>query len=354
MAESVDVVVIGHNEAPTLPKSLCAARAAIERLQEVLGMPTTLVYVDSQSIDDSVSIAHRNGARVVNAPGGFRTPSNARNTGLWLTRGTYVMFLDGDMEIDQDWLVAGVRFLRESPRAAGVAGKRDDVRLTKWGQRRIMNYYGVGKHVSTVGTQVGGACLFRRRALEEIGGFEPDLGVDEEFFAYLCLRECGWELFRIPVPMVVHWDWKLRSLSSIIGKLVVGRFTLLPGAFLRHAVFNSRHGWRVAQFYADTLGHVLFVGVLAATTIVSWAVSLAAIAYIALVAGCVVVYLRHLVRMKHGWYRAVMAAGLLNVRAVNLIIGFVLNKPKVRYGLRFSEAYRARIRQANGQESEEN
>ena len=38
------------------------------------------------------------------------------------------MFVNGDMEMDPQWLTHGTTFLRESPHACGVSGIRDDMR----------------------------------------------------------------------------------------------------------------------------------------------------------------------------------------------------------------------------------
>lgn len=345
--ETLDIVVIGYNEAEGLSRCLNAAREASSRLEKELKIPSNIIYVDSQSTDDSVNIAKKEGFKVLFAPPFFRTPANGRNAGLFLTAGTYVMFLDGDMEVHEDWFVSGIKFLKNRRDAAGVGGLRDDIRLTPKGNLlKIENYYNVTKDVSTVGSRVGGGFMFRRSALLEIGGFEPE-HYEEEFFAYMCLIEKGWELYRISKPMIVHWDTKLKQASSIISKLILGRFTTLPGAFLRYSLLGGVQRLRLVKFYWSTIAHIFILLAVFLSTLAALKFPGLSIFLCSGVGALAIFYVAWVFKRKGNILLGISAFFLETVYSCNMIYGFIFNRPKIRYGLRFSREYYNMIIKAN-------
>ena len=107
--KTVSFVVIGFNEAATLPACLRSARDA--RLPE--GFDREVIYVDSGSSDDSVALARESGAdRVIGAEVPRRAAQN-RNLGLAESRGAFVQFLDGDMTLHEGWIPRAMKLLEE-------------------------------------------------------------------------------------------------------------------------------------------------------------------------------------------------------------------------------------------------
>ena len=114
MEEKIDIVVIGRNEAEHLARSLESVRKALQRLKEQLQIGGRLLYVDSHSSDRSVEIAREKRAEVIFSPRRFSTPANGRMTGLLVSSNPYIMFLDGDMEMDVEIRPVGAQVQRES------------------------------------------------------------------------------------------------------------------------------------------------------------------------------------------------------------------------------------------------
>ncbi len=118
-AGRLGVVVIGRNEGIRLERCL-------ESLQRE---PPRTVYVDSHSSDGSVNLARALGVEVVElAASAPLTPARGRNAG-WrvleerLPELEFIQFVDGDCELQQGWLEAGVAYLREHADVAVVCGR---------------------------------------------------------------------------------------------------------------------------------------------------------------------------------------------------------------------------------------
>src|ERR1700722_14461432 len=117
---TLGVVVIGRNEGERL----------IRCLESLRDQAACVVYVDSGSTDGSVERGHELATAVVELD--MRRPftaARARNEGfarlLEVHIGLdYVFFVDGDCEVVDGWLGAGVRFLTEHPDFAVVWGLR--------------------------------------------------------------------------------------------------------------------------------------------------------------------------------------------------------------------------------------
>ena len=100
MTSSTGVVVIGRNEGDRLRR--CFESGVVQGAR--------LVYVDSGSADDSVNLAKKWGAEIVELdPSTPFTAARARNEGIDRLHEidpklTFVQFVDGDCELRMDWL----------------------------------------------------------------------------------------------------------------------------------------------------------------------------------------------------------------------------------------------------------
>ncbi|GGB37187.1 hypothetical protein GCM10011380_28250 [Sphingomonas metalli] len=192
---SIAVIAIGRNEGERLKTCLRSLPTEARR-----------VYVDSGSTDGSVAFAQAMGVEVVTLPPGTRfTAALARNAGLaaiGAEEADFVQVVDGDCELDPDWIAAAVAALRAEPDLAVVFGRRRE----RFPDASVYNRMCDDEWNVPVGIAMscGGDALFRRTALDAAGGYNPDLIAGEEPDLCQRLREAGWRIRRIDAEMTRH------------------------------------------------------------------------------------------------------------------------------------------------------
>ena len=193
----VGVVAIGRNEGERLRRCLAS-----------IGSASSRVYVDSGSTDDSIEWARANGVDVVElaTPPKF-TAARARNAGMKRLLEanpsvSYIQFVDGDCELRDGWLDAGVRALERDPKLAAVFGRRRE----RFPEHSIYNALCDDEWNIPVGpaSACGGDILCRVEALAGIGGYDGGMIAGEDPDMAVRLRNAGWHLLRIDAEMTWH------------------------------------------------------------------------------------------------------------------------------------------------------
>jgi GT2 family glycosyltransferase len=205
--------------------------------------------------------------------------AGALNHAWQAATGDYVALLNNDLELAPGWLEALARTLEEHPGAASATGKmlRHDrrdvidaagdfilgsgVSLNRGAGERDDGQYDVAGEVFSA---CGGAALYRRAALEDVGGF------DASFFAYLedadwgfRARLRGWSARYEPAAVAYH----MGSATTTKRKGLYGRMQRrnhvalmlknLPAAsLLRHgpAIVLYQLAWFAASALRDGMG----------------------------------------------------------------------------------------------------
>jgi hypothetical protein len=192
------VVVIGRNEGERLRRCLESVRSQSNRI----------VYVDSGSVDGSVNLARALGVEVVELdPSIPFTAARARNEGLRRLRQLrpsleFVQFVDGDCELDTDWIPTALQALNNQPAVAVVCGRVRE----RFRNATIYNRLCDMEWNTPIGEAeaCGGIALMRAGAVERAGYYDPSLICGEE--ADLCrrIRAQGSGILRIDAEMTLH------------------------------------------------------------------------------------------------------------------------------------------------------
>ncbi len=201
----LSVVVIGRNEGERLVRCLQSiARCARADLA------FELIYVDSASTDDSLKVAADHGALALLLQDPQPNAAKARNLGWRTARGRFVLFLDGDTELEPGFVQQALPALDDHALCA-VWGHRREVRPQQSIYTRVLDLdwmYPPGPSL-----YFGGDVLVRRVALEQVGGFDPTLNAGEEPEMCARLRARGWSILHIDVPMTRH-DLAISSMRA--------------------------------------------------------------------------------------------------------------------------------------------
>jgi GT2 family glycosyltransferase len=215
LRQEVGVVVIGRNEGQRLVRCLDSLKPHVAHL----------MYVDSNSTDNSVAEARQRGAQVIVLDTAVPfTAARARNAGwralLQAQPGVvFVQFVDGDCEVRSDWIGAAVGHLQAHPEVAAVAGRRRE----RFPEASVYNQLCDIEWDTPIGPALacGGDALMRAKALRDVDGFRDDLIAGEEPELCVRLRAAGWQIHRIDAEMTLHdaamlrfGQWWKRSLRG--------------------------------------------------------------------------------------------------------------------------------------------
>lgn len=200
----VAAVIIGRNEGERLLRCLVSLRNA---------GAAPIIYVDSGSTDGSAQAAADQGAQVVQLDLAQPfTAARARNAGIDAIRvafpamdpagPAYIQFVDGDCELQPGWITTARDFLEAHPEAAIACGRRRE----RFPEATAYNRLCDREWDTPVGRALacGGDALIRRRALDEVGGYNPSLIAGEEPEMCVRLRARGWQIWRLDAEMTLH------------------------------------------------------------------------------------------------------------------------------------------------------
>jgi len=210
----LSVVVIGRNEASDLGGCLRSVRETLTHVDH------ELIYVDSGSKDDSLSIARRNGAQCLRLRTPQTTAGLARRAGALEARGDYLLFLDGDMHLQPGFVETALTVM-ETSGFEGATGIRHDVYLRKGrvtGEN--LNYYRCTNRRNA--PEFGGAILLRAAALEKAGGWASNIRACEEAELHARFNKHGVRVVELPIPMIRHYD-RARNNRGVWGALIASR-----------------------------------------------------------------------------------------------------------------------------------
>ena len=142
------------------------------------------------------------------------TPGAARNAGFAACGGAWVLFVDADVEVDAPWLA---RALGETGAAdlGGLWGRLEEWFVDARGERPgVRDLYRVGD-ADRDSDYLATLALYRRDALERVGGYEPRLNSEEDFELGLRLRAAGFRLRSLAPRAARHWSGPRPSFAEI-------------------------------------------------------------------------------------------------------------------------------------------
>lgn len=125
----------------------------------------------------------------------------ARNAGLAVAKGRFVVPLDADDQLLPDFMAEMIEALESEPKAAYAhcyALLHHDVDAI-WVTRPFNPYWQV------LGNGVFGCTLIRRDALESVGGYDPTMTFgNEDWELWLRFMEQGWDQVQVFKPLVMY------------------------------------------------------------------------------------------------------------------------------------------------------
>jgi glycosyltransferase involved in cell wall biosynthesis len=178
---------------------------------------TEVVLVDSASTDRTIEIARTYPVKIFQLkPDQILTPSAGRWVGTRFSTGDFILFLDGDMELCEGWVERALLVMQTMPDVAVVCGPW--INLPKAMQRDDVSVdtNSAEEGYSFAGANIGGAALYRRSVLNEVGTFNPYLYSDEEPELSIRIRHAGYDMLKLNHPIAYHYSDPSEAISTLI------------------------------------------------------------------------------------------------------------------------------------------
>lgn len=316
----LSAVIIGRNEEQFIASAIESVLAVATRLAGV-----EVIFVDSASTDRSVEIASNFPIRVLQLRSDWPLCVAAgRYTGVRHAQGEYILFLDGDSEVGEDWLVDAVHFMDCNREYGGIAGVLNEEYVDDRGIR-------IGGKVNvrsqdltrskTDKKSLGGIALFRRLAIDEAGTVNPHLPTAEDHELCLRIRNCGFKLATIPGVMAIKYTEDRNTLHEIMRRSRSHMYDY--GAVIRYCATYGR-GW---QFCCDAIPYVISFSATVMLFIVAVPVAylfgltwLLGAAFTTLIAAVVI--------KKRSFHRAILSVVKRAVSSGRTLVSFILTEPQ--------------------------
>lgn len=258
---TVSIVIIGRNEAANLQR----LRASLQALLSAL--PCETIFVDSASTDDSALIAERLFDRTaVLEASPYLNASAGRYVGTGLASGDWLLFLDGDMELQQECIPAIKAHVQSAGPHVGAVGSY--LHCYTNGSRRAWNPP-LDRHGHV--THFGGAVLLSM-AMLTVENWDPRLYSNEEIELHTRLREHGFHAVPLNAPFISHatetftFTQKLKGnfvpQGSFLGKKFYGIGQVI------HARLSSGRMTSLIRWFPEPF---ILWGAIVALPVVGWA-----------------------------------------------------------------------------------
>ncbi|HEY8584755.1 MAG TPA: glycosyltransferase, partial [Capillimicrobium sp.] len=235
------------DDAPLLTVAICNRNGA-EDLEECLGSLPALRYprwealvLDDGSTDDSVAVARRHGARVVEL--GSVGLGVARNAAIDHARGEIIAYLDGDAAATPGW-AARLWRLHDRLRPGGVGGPNLAFDDPNWQERAVGGAPGVAMPIVGADgrcTHIAGCNMSFRADIAREARFDPGVGIGDDLEFCFRVLDRGHDILLAPTGIVLHH--RRRSLKRYVKQMhLYGRWS---------GLIIKRHGERLTTMDTD-------------------------------------------------------------------------------------------------------
>ncbi|KYC39316.1 glycosyl transferase family A [Scytonema hofmannii PCC 7110] len=250
----ISVVIPAYNSMQYLPETLESVLQQTFTDFEVLiindGSSDNIIQWASEITDPRVKLISQKNQGV----------SVARNTGIAQSQGEYIAFLDADDLWEQTKLEKQVRYLDENPEVGLVHTSMALVDRNGKSTGRVMTSVAEGEVWKELVESNKIACssvMVRRRCLEKVGGFEPNLHFAEDWdlwirisshYSFAVLKEPLYYYRQIPTSLSKNLAVLEQSFNFVIEKTfrcVPQELLYLKNRSYGHA--NLCLGWKALQ-----------------------------------------------------------------------------------------------------------
>lgn len=198
----ISFIIIGKNEGWRLEKCLQSIVSIVKQDKIV---DYEIIYVDSQSTDNSIALAKQYGAKVFLIMGECNA-AIARNIGAREAMGDILFFIDGDMELFPGFLpkVLNENGKLKYPFMSGIFN--DIVHDLDWNYLHTSRRHKLQEgDADSVETTTGGLFLIEHSLWDKVGGMDTRFKRSQDYDLGLRLSQMGCPLHRKAILLANHY-----------------------------------------------------------------------------------------------------------------------------------------------------
>ena len=201
----------------TLNEEKRIARTIEHALAGLPGGQGEVIVSDSGSSDRTIEIAAGYPVRIVQIEAPARPSCGlGPQLGYQYARYDHICLLDGDMDLDPEFLPEALAFLDRHGKTAGVTGHVQEMMLDNLEYTRRVQRNAPENRIGAIDRMNGGG-LYRRAAIESVGYLtDRNLHGYEEFDLGIRLRHAGWSLHRLDRRFVRHYGHSVNSYKLLV------------------------------------------------------------------------------------------------------------------------------------------
>lgn len=252
----LSVVIIARNEEENIARCI---QSVIEATKNIVSKE--VIFVDSISSDKTVEIAKAFPIKILQFQNrDMVSPAAGRYIGTKHTSGIYILYLDGDMAVHEYWLSAAIDILEKNEKFAGVCGWINDLYIENGNViKEVKDRMNLGNEEGIAST-FGGAGLYRKSVIDEVGGFNPFIRNMEEAELAIRIRRYNYILWKIPVDMVDHYTHNRDSVIEFKNAVQISKKPGIGQVF--RIAYENGFFWQLAAEHSyafHLLAFLLFV-----------------------------------------------------------------------------------------------
>lgn len=219
MKNILSIVIICKNESENIERCI----------KSVLSLPNDFNYevilIDSNSTDNTLDIAKKFDISIFQLKSKWKhNAAVARYLGSKKCSGKYILFLDGDMELDTAFLNKGIHILEKDKAVGAVSGKLSEY---TYENKQLVHKTEDVYNVEFIGKRydMGGVFIIKNSILQEIGNFDINLDANEDLDLCYRIYAAGYSFVRLPEVIAIHHTETYYSIKGIHFRYKSNRYT---------------------------------------------------------------------------------------------------------------------------------
>ena len=233
----MSVVIISYNEEKNIERCIqsCLNLKKSLKVDEI-------ILSDSCSIDNTIEIAKKYPIKIIQLKSSrLRSASAGRYIGSLMTspKSNFIFFVDGDMQVIEDWPIKALRILDKRKEFAAISGFTLSP-ATESSKIKKNNKYKVSRSLS-------GAMIIKKDVLLKAGNFNPYLKAIEEGELMYRIRNLGYKCIQDSKPHVIHYGHISDNLIKLYFRKL--KYFYAEGSIFRLSFSDNNIFWQRCYDY---------------------------------------------------------------------------------------------------------